>query len=110
LAQDTLDPSPLKVLNERYEFLLGQYASNQAAILSAESLSDEPYFNSLEDIDVELGLRLDEIESQIVNSECSNLSDSVEYLRIVLDILARRESLSEHILVQSMKRCLTSLN
>jgi len=40
LAQDTLDPSPLKVLNERYEFLLGQYASNQAAILSAESLSD----------------------------------------------------------------------
>lgn len=108
VVQQILYNPELLRLKPLYESVLGEFTRAQKTAQSVEVLDRKPQLSGLEEKEIELGLRLDEIESQIVNTNCSNLAERLEYIRIVLGILARRESLTEHSLVKAMEKCLTS--
>ena len=96
-------------LKNLYDSVLDEYLSLQVSLHNSERVNDTPPLKHLEDKEVELGLRLDEIENQIINSDYSNYQERLDYLKSVLEILARRESLTDNNLILRLEKCLAAM-
>lgn len=100
------DKSDLMRLCELYETALAEHAEIQVIIQSSNFQGAPTALNAVEERGVEIGLRLDKIENNIVSIECYDPLERLEYIKVVLGILARRENLTEHPLVNAMNECL----